>query len=194
VLEGQRALRISRVREMGSRLATLGLPVDVEAIVQSAAARPGTSVGRPQIARAMVQAGHVASMQDAFDQWLANGRPAYQPRTGPSPAAIVDAIHDAGGIASFAHPGVTKRDELIAPLVARGLDAIEVYHSDHGPEDERAYALLAQRLGTLVSGGSDFHGEDPLNPPKPSRTRRSTLGVITLPAAEFAKLEARARR
>jgi hypothetical protein len=179
---------------MGSRLASLGLPVDVEAILQAAAARPGASVGRPQIARAMVQAGHVASMQDAFDQWLATGRPAYQARTGPSPAAIVDAIHDAGGIASFAHPGVTKRDELIAPLVARGLDAIEVYHSDHGPEDERAYALLAQRLGTLVSGGSDFHGEDPLNPPKPSRTRRSTLGVITLPAAEFAKLEARARR
>ena len=62
-------------------------------------------------------------------------------------------------MASFAHPGVTKRDELIAPLVDRGLDAIEVYHSDHTPEDVIEYRGLATRLGVLVTGGSDFHGD-----------------------------------
>ena len=92
------------------------------------------------------------------------------PRTGPSPATIVDTIHQAGGVASIAHPAVTKRDELIAPLVEHGLDAIEVYHSDHSPEAEQIYKAMAKRLGVLVSGGSDFHGEDAtLNP---SRTRR----------------------
>ena len=82
-------------------------------------------------------AGYVESVQDAFEQWLATGQPAYVPRTGPSPATVIEVIHEAGGVASFAHPGVTKRDSLIVTLVDRGLDAIEVYHSDHAPEDEQ---------------------------------------------------------
>jgi 3',5'-nucleoside bisphosphate phosphatase len=192
LLEGQRALRVARVREIGARLAALGLPVDVESVLAGAAARPGSSVGRPQVARELVRAGHVASVQEAFDRWLAAGRPGFMPRTGPSPAAIVDAIHGAGGVASMAHPGVTKRDELIGPLVDRGLDAIEVYHSDHAPEDVEHYAGLARRYGTLVSGGSDFHGEDPAQV-SAYRGRRATLGVVTLPPEALAALEARAR-
>ena len=158
-LEGQRALRVARVREIGIRLSELGMPIDVEPVLQAAADRPGSSVGRPQLARALVAAGYVESVQQAFEQWLATGQPAYVPRTGPSPATAIAVIHDAGGVASFAHPGVTKRDSLIVTLVDRGLDAIEVYHSDHAPEDERAYQQLATRLGVLISGGSDFHGD-----------------------------------
>jgi predicted metal-dependent phosphoesterase TrpH len=182
VLERQRALRIQRVREIAARLSALGVAIDVESVLVAAAARPGSSVGRPQVAREMVRAGHVASVQEAFDAWLATGRPAFIERTGPSPAAIVDAIHGAGGLVSFAHPAVTKRDELIAPLVARGLDAIEVYHSDHPPEAQQKYLEMARRLGVLISGGSDFHGEE---------TRRNLLGQITLPADAFAALESR---
>lgn len=190
VLERQRALRVARVREIGAKLAALGMPIDVESVLLAAAARPGSSVGRPQVARELVRAGYVTSVQDAFDKWLASGRPAFTPRTGPSPAAIVDTIHSAGGVASLAHPAVTKRDELIGPLVERGLDAIEVYHSDHSPEAEQIYKVMAKRLGVLVSGGSDFHGEDPaLNP---SRSTRSTLGVVTLPPSAFAALEQQA--
>ncbi len=137
------------------------MPIDVEGVLLAAAARPGSSVGRPQVARALVRAGHVPSVQDAFDRWLATGRPAFVPRTGPAPADVIETIHGAGGVASFAHPGVTRRDELIGPLVEQGLDAIEVYHSDHTAEDVVAYRGLAVRLGALVSGGSDFHGEDP---------------------------------
>lgn len=192
VLEHQRALRVARVREIGVKLAALGMPIDVESVLLAAAARPGSSVGRPQVARELVRAGYVTTVQDAFDMWLASGRPAFMPRAGPSPAAIVNTIHEAGGVASIAHPAVTKRDELIAPLVAHGMDAIEVYHSDHSPEDQQRYQAMAKRLGALVSGGSDFHGDDPtLNP---VRTRRSVLGVVTLPAGAFTALQDRASR
>jgi predicted metal-dependent phosphoesterase TrpH len=198
-LEGQRALRVSRMREIGARLAVLGMPIDVEALVTAAATRPGSSVGRPQIARALVAAGHVSSVQEAFERWLAAGLPAFVPRTGPSPATVVDVVHAAGGVVSFAHPGVTKRDELIRPLADHGLDAIEVYHSDHKPEDVQEYRGLAQRLGLQVSGGSDFHGDpstqlragpsaSPRTRPS-SRTDRNSLGVVSLPPDAFAALE-----
>lgn len=196
VLVSQRSLRVARVREIATRLASLNMPIDVETVLLSAAARPGSSVGRPQIAREMVAAGHVPSVQDAFDRWLAAGRPAFVPRTGPSPADVIEAIHTAGGLASFAHPGVTKRDELIAPLVESGLDAIEVHHSDHQPEHVATYRALARKLGTLVTGGSDFHGEDPASAHAPARAHRAILGVVTLPAEDFARLRlaATARR
>ncbi len=189
-LERQRGLRLSRVREIGARLATLGLPVDLEGVFASALDRPGSSVGRPQIARALVAAGHVGSVQEAFDKLLATGQPAFVPRTGPSPADVVHIVHQAGGIASLAHPAATKRDDLIGPLADHGLDAIEVYHSDHTPADEREYLNLAIRFNLAVSGGSDFHGDDPS---AGGRSRRSTIGVVALPAEAFATLEARAR-
>jgi predicted metal-dependent phosphoesterase TrpH len=114
---------------------------------------------------------------------------------------VVRFVHEVGGVASMAHPGVTKRDDLIGPLADQGLDAIEVYHSDHTPEDEREYLNLSIRFNLAVSGGSDFHGEDGAKDGggKPSglpdkRARRSTLGVVSLPADAFAALEGRVRR
>jgi len=195
LLVQQRALRVSRVREIADRLAALNMFVDADSVIAAAASRPGASVGRPQLARALVRAGHVESVQQAFDLWLATGRPAFVPRIGPSPAIVIDAIHDAGGVASFAHPGVTMRDDLIAPLIDRGLDAIEVYHSDHTTEDVMEYRNLAIRFNALVSGGSDFHGEDnqPGRPGRPGRRQRSTFGAICLPPEALAALEQRAR-
>lgn len=198
LLVKQRALRVSRVREVAERLAAAGIVLDVEQLLLSTASRPGSSVGRPQVAREMVNAGYVASVQEAFDVWLATGRPGFVPRTGPSPAQVVDAIHDAGGVASMAHPGVTKRDELIAPLVEGGLDAIEVYHSDHDAEAVALYRNLAARLHALVSGGSDFHGEEPPSGKATggrsgagARPQRAVLGAVTLPKADFERLEER---
>ncbi len=185
-LEGQRALRVGRVREIATRLSELGMPVDVEPVLHAAANRPGSSVGRPQLARALVAAGYVESVQQAFDLWLATGKPAFVPRTGPSPAAVIEVIHDAGGVASFAHPGVTKRDSLIVTLVDRGLDAIEAYHSDHPPEVQAEMLALAARLQVCVTGGSDFHGGD----------HRRPIGGVTLPREAFDRLtqQAAARR
>ena len=191
LLLSQRALRVMRVREIANTLASLGMPVDVESVLLAAAARPGSSVGRPQLARELVRAGHVASVQEAFDRWLATGRPAFVPRTGPSPADVVATLHEAGGLASLAHPGVTRRDELIRPMVDHGLDALEVYHSDHTAADVSQYQGLATRLGVLITGGSDFHGDDSQ---KPERIHRSVFGAVTLPPEALAALERTIRR
>lgn len=195
LLVNQRALRVARVREIAARLASLNMFVDVEKVLQSAASRPGSSVGRPQLARELVRTGLVDSVQQAFDLWLASGRPAFVPRSGPTPAAVVETIHAAGGVASMAHPGVTRRDELIAPLIDRGLDAIEVYHSDHTAEDVTVYRGMAARFNVLISGGSDFHGEEPpsARPGRAARPHRATFGVVTLPPDALAALEEKAR-
>jgi predicted metal-dependent phosphoesterase TrpH len=179
MLERQRLVRIARVREIGQRLASLGMPIDTEPVLMAAAARPGSSVGRPQVARELMRAGYVTSVQQAFDLWLATGRPGFVERTGPSPAAVVDAIHAAGGLAAIAHPGATQRDELIEPLIDGGMDAIEVYHTDHSPEAEATYREIARRRAIGMTGGSDFHGEG---------TKRNTVGAVTLPAAAFEQL------
>jgi predicted metal-dependent phosphoesterase TrpH len=179
LLETQRALRVARVREIGARLAKLGIPIDVGKVIDRSAGHSDRSVGRPLLARELIAQGHVASVQEAFDKYLAIGRPAYVPREGRGPGEFVHAVHAAGGLVSFAHPGVTKQDQLIEPLVKEGLDAIEVYHSDHTPEMRDRFLQLARRLGVLVTGGSDFHGDD---------EARRPLGKVSLPADDLVAL------
>lgn len=179
LLEKQRALRVARAREIGARLAKLGMPIDVGRVIDRSAGHSDRSVGRPLIARELMALGHVATVQEAFDKYLAVGQPAYVPREGRGPADFVRAMHAAGGIASFAHPGVTKQDDLIEPLVSEGLDAIEVYHSDHTPDVRERFLQLARRLGVLVTGGSDFHGDD---------EGRRPLGDVVLPIEDLAAL------
>jgi predicted metal-dependent phosphoesterase TrpH len=133
----------------------------------------------------LVAAGHVSSLQEAFDRYLAAGQAAFVPRTGESPAEIVNRIHEAGGIASMAHPGVTKQPAVMVSLVGDGLDAIEVYHSDHTPELQRELLAIAHQHRLLVSGGSDFHGDE---------SRDRPLGRTTLPRSEFERLRAAAVR
>jgi len=141
-------------------------------------------VGRPQIANALLVAGHVRTRDEAFDRFLSVSRPAYVPRIGVPAAAVITLIHDAGGIASLAHPGPDGRDHLIRSLAANGLDALEVTHSDHDAHTEAKYRRLAAELGLAVSGGSDFHGET-------ASHRAVKLGAVTLPADDFMRLRAR---
>lgn len=183
-LDRQRADRIRRVEEMAARLMALGCPIDARPVLADAAR--GRSVGRPQIADALLDAGHVARRDEAFERFLEHGRPAYVPRQGTSPEDVIEIIHAAGGLASLAHPGVTARDHAIPALVAAGLDAIEARHSDHDPAAEERYRALARRLNILVTGGSDFHGE--------AGHRTATLGGVTLPEADYARLRDRASR
>jgi hypothetical protein len=184
-LTRQRGLREERAREIGRRLASLNVPIDMDALLEHARATPGTSIARPWLARALMAAGHVASVQEAFDRFLAAGQPAFVPRVGLSPVEVLDVAHRAGGLVSFAHPGVTKKDHLLEPLAEAGLDAVEIHHSDHLPEVRERYRGLAHTLGLATSGGSDFHGYG---------ETRATLGVVHLPADEFAALEARRAR
>jgi 3',5'-nucleoside bisphosphate phosphatase len=183
-LTAQRLQRIERLRQIGAMLARLGKDIDVETLISNAARTPGASVGRPTIGRALVQLGHVTSLQDAFDRYLGSGRPAFVPRVGPSPADVIAAIHAAGGIASMAHPGLTNQPALVGPMAKAGLDAIEAYHNDHTSEMRDEALALAKRFNLLVSGGSDYHGDD----------ERRPIGVIRLPPADFEALVARANR
>jgi predicted metal-dependent phosphoesterase TrpH len=144
-----------------------------------AAADSRRSIGRPLIARALVEAGYVAGMQEAFDRWLGADCPAFVPRSGAPPAMVVAIIHAAGGIASLAHPGKLRHEPQIAPLVDAGLDAVEVFHPDHDAALIDHYLGVARAFGLLITGGSDFHG-DPARGLEP--------GSVTLPVAEFERL------
>jgi predicted metal-dependent phosphoesterase TrpH len=158
-LEAQRENRLTRVKEIAARLASLGYPVDLDAVLSGTGGRPGRALGRPQIAYAMIAAGYVADIREAFDRWLGHGRPAFVPRDGHPAAAVTAIVHDAGGLVSLAHPGRTRIDGRIASMRSGGLDAIEAFHSDHDPATTSRYLRLAGELGCLVTGGSDFHGD-----------------------------------
>lgn len=177
----QREDRLRRVYEIGARLAELGVPVDLDSIAADAAR--GRSVGRPQMAAALLAAGHVATRNEAFDRFLGADGPAFVPRRGSRPEEVIWIIHSVGGIASLAHPGLTRRDDLLPALAAAGLDALEVRHSDHDAAMETHYRARARALGLAVSGGSDFHGD--------SGHRIGVLGQVTLAAEDFATLRRR---
>jgi len=182
-LSQQREARRVRVRAMGRRLAEAGVPVDVERLLAEAPA--GRAVGRPALAAALVAAGHARAMHEAFDQWLAEGRPAWVPREGPTLREVVDLLHGASGLASLAHPVLYGRDAEIPRWREDGLDALEVWHSEHSTTTSERYLALARTLDLLATGGSDFHGDHPAG-----RVRRCPrlLGKVELPASEFTKL------
>ena len=184
-LAQQRESRFARLTAIAGRLAALGVHVDVAPLIAEARRQGGRSVGRPQVARALVAAGHAADTNDAFERWLGVGRPGFVPRSGAPPGDVIEVIHRAGGLASLAHPGVTAVDARIPALVAAGLDAIEAYHSDHDAAACGRYLALARTHGLLVTGGSDYHG-DPAHGLAP--------GAVTLPAPEWEKLSAWPRR
>jgi predicted metal-dependent phosphoesterase TrpH len=182
-LRVQRGHRVERVRAIGARLAELGMPVDVQPLVERAGQNTGESIGRPLIARLLIDAGYVADSREAFDRWLAHGRPAFVARTGPSPEDVIAVIHGARGLASLAHPALTKIDDRIEALRGTGLDAIEVFHSEHGDAEVERYRRTARELSLLMTGGSDFHG-DPAHGFEP--------GTATLPPPEWQRLRAAA--
>jgi predicted metal-dependent phosphoesterase TrpH len=177
-LERQRRERVRRVTEMGKRLEKLGCPIDVEAILATGAS--GRTVGRPQVADALIRAGFAIDRDDAFARYLEFGGPAFVPRCGASPFDVLAVVHEAGGIVSMAHPGLTRRDDLIPALVGAGLDALEVRHSDHDAATEARYRAMAAALGVLSTAGSDYHGD--------VGRRAGRLGGVTLPATEFEAL------
>ena len=182
--ETQRTSRVQRAREIADRLASLGAPIDIEGLVARAPAGDAKSLARPQIARALVEAGHVGSVQEAFDRFLGDGCPAYLPNAGKSPEEVVAIINRAGGIASLAHPGPLNQDELIPRLAKAGLAALEVYHCAHDESARQRYVELARRHGLAISGGSDYHGE--------GVRRAEFFGRVGLPSEEFAELKKRA--
>ena len=177
----QRQRRIDRIEAMVARLAEHGIVLDVKKILNPDL-DPDASIGRPAIARELVASGHVADTSEAFNRWLVRGRPAFVARVAAEPPEVFGRIHDAGGIVSLAHPGLLERDQWIDAYAASGLDALEAYHSDHDEEDTARYLSMAERLGLLVSGGSDFHGDAAHGGGRP--------GGVTLPRDHYERLRA----
>lgn len=155
------AARVGRARGMVERLRELGVSVtwaQVEALAG------GGVVGRPHIARAMVEAGAIDRPDQAFSaEWIGAGGRAYVSRYAPDPVAAIGLVRAAGGAAVLAHPGAASRagkmsDETIAELAAAGLAGLEVAHPDHDFAERERLGALAARLGLVTSGGSDDHG------------------------------------
>ena len=147
--------RRERMHQMIARLDELGAEVSIDQVDEIAG---DAILGRPHLARALVAAGAVPSVQDAFDRYLHTGGPAHVEMGWPTVADAIDLIHRAGGIAIVAHPGQYDIDEAIPSWVDAGLDGIECIHPQHNRRARRRYAKLAEHHGVLKTASSDFHG------------------------------------
>ena len=174
------AVRQNRIREMVARLNRLKIPLSAEAVFELANCR---APGRPHVARALVAAGHCASLDEAFERFLKRNRPAWVPKFKMSGAEALDLIHQAGGVAVMAHPGLNRTDELIPEMVEAGMDGIECFHTKHSTTTTEHYLELADRYHLLVTGGSDCHG---MNKGKP------LIGTVKVPYQHLETLKARA--
>lgn len=154
-LERFRTARVERAIGMARKLAELGCPLDIDAIL--AASGPG-AVGRPHLARALVEVGSAATVREAFDRYLAFGRPAYLPKMKITPACGIALAHRAGGVAVLAHPAVYPFDIPLEDLVAAGLDGLETSYPSWDSQTTAHWRGLARRYRLLETGGSDYHG------------------------------------
>jgi len=177
-----RTARELRARKIVERLNSLGISVDYEAVMTEAA---GGSVGRPHVARAMIRAGAVRDSREAFDKFLAAGRPAFIPKERLEIRDAIEITHAAGAIAIWAHPGADGRRARVEPLVQMGLDGVEVRHPSHNAEDVKRLTALADFFGIVCSGGSDWHG---------AREGARTIGCMHVPSEWLAKQDAAAAK
>jgi predicted metal-dependent phosphoesterase TrpH len=156
-LAGQRNARVDRLHLIIDKLRELGVPID-EQIAPALAS--GEAVGRPHIARAMVAAGYVATVQEAFDKWIDRNGPAYVPRQGMKSRAAIDAIIDAHGIPVLAHyPAAPEQPTLIKLVTDWGIRGLEVYYRRFTLQTVQLMEELCGERGLLATGGSDYHGD-----------------------------------
>jgi predicted metal-dependent phosphoesterase TrpH len=141
---------------MVERLRELGYPVSIERVREIAGEG---ALGRPHVARALIEIGAVDSLNAAFDTFLGHGRPAFVDKQRFRIDEVVELVHGAGGISSIAHPTVyPDHRRLVKELLDAGIDGIETRHPDVDPENRDYYERLASDRGLFVTGGSDDHG------------------------------------
>ncbi|PIU67271.1 MAG: phosphatase [Armatimonadetes bacterium CG07_land_8_20_14_0_80_40_9] len=147
--------RLSRAEKIIKKLNQLGVKISLKGVLQIAGEG---SLGRPHIAKAIVQAGYTNDEKEAFKKYINRDKPAYVPHDKITPFAAISLLLGAGGIPVLAHPNLNLKDEIIPELVRAGLKGIEVYCPAHNQEQTLHYKRIAKRFNLLVSGGSDFHG------------------------------------
>jgi predicted metal-dependent phosphoesterase TrpH len=178
--------RLGRLAGVLAKLAELGVSVSEADVMAQVGDSP--SVGRPHIADALIKAGHVRDRQEAFDRFLADGGPAHVHRYTIEVDRGIDLVHEAGGLAVIAHPWGRGREYVLPSSVLEelvrdhGLDGIEVDHQDHDSETRQRLRTLADDLGLLATGASDYHGMGKLD---------HELGCNTTDPAVFKELQRR---
>lgn len=179
-----RGEREKRMRLMVERVAALGLSCTFDDVVRASG---GENLGRPHLARVLVEKGHVRDVREAFDRWIGAGKPGYVERYRLTAEEAIALVRRAGGTATVAHPAVhgLGRAEL-SHLKEQGLAGLEVHHPDHPPQTRARLADLARELDLVPTAGSDYHGE--LIAPG----RR--LGMVQMSREDLERLRARAAR
>jgi 3',5'-nucleoside bisphosphate phosphatase len=178
--------RLGRLAGVLAKLAELGVPVGEADVMAQVGDSP--SVGRPHIADALIKAGHVRDRQEAFDRFLADGGPAHVHRYTIEVDRGIDLVHEAGGLAVIAHPWGRGREYVLPSSVLETLvrdhrlDGIEVDHQDHDSETRERLRVLADALGLLATGASDYHGVGKLD---------HDLGCNTTDPAVFNEMQQR---
>ncbi|GGC88061.1 metal-dependent phosphoesterase [Tersicoccus solisilvae] len=180
-VEASRASRLTRAERMVDLLAE-DYPIDWPTVQRFVA--PGSTVGRPHIADALVDAGIVQTRSEAFDRMLHPRAGYYVGHHAPDPAHVVELVRRAGGVPVFAHPLASERGRVVAEdvfdaMVDAGLAGLEVDHRDNPPSSRRWLREYADRHGLLVTGSSDYHGDG-----KPNRLGEHTTDPAVLAAIE----------
>jgi predicted metal-dependent phosphoesterase TrpH len=177
-----RTARRDRAERIVTALNTLGVPVTLDAVMVQAA---DGAIGRPHIARALIAGGWVRDSREAFDRYLGFRKPAFVPKHTLGLAEAIRLVHSAGGLAVLAHPGGAGTLAWLEALAGMGLDGVEVRHPGHSAEDVARLATLADHLGMVPSGGSDWHG---------AMTGGRVLNVMRVPYAWLERQRERADR
>jgi predicted metal-dependent phosphoesterase TrpH len=172
-------VRQNRIHEMVACINKLGVPLKADDVFALANCK---SPGRPHVARAMVKAGLVSNLDEAFERFLKKNRPAWVPKAKMSALEGIELIHQAGGLAVMAHPGLNRTDEIIPALVDAGLDGVECFHTKHSTATAGRYLEIADKYNLLVTGGSDCHGFSKNKP---------LIGTVKLPYEHVEKLKSR---
>jgi predicted metal-dependent phosphoesterase TrpH len=180
-----RSKRESRAVEMVSRLQGMGVDLTLDDVLAESG---GGAVGRPHVGRALIRAGAVRGLNEAFDRYIGRGKAAYVPKDLPALADVCALVHRAGGLTSAAHLKDRGTRACLRRFQDAGLDAIETRHPSHQPEVRAALTDLALELGLLRTGGSDWHGDGLAG------ESHGTMGSQSVPAEWLDVLEGKLRR
>jgi hypothetical protein len=184
------AARKARNTEIVARLRDAGIDISIDEVLEEA----GTgAIGRPHVAAVLVRKGVVDTIDEAFERWLAKGRPAYVERKRLGPEEAIDLAHASGAVTSLAHPGSLGLDDValelfVSRLAAAGLDGLECEYARYSPEQRAVYRAVAMRHHLVATGGSDYHGAY-----KPDLSVGVGRGDLAVPDDVVAQLEARRR-
>lgn len=177
-LKGLRDSRLERGRRIVAKLAGMGIEVDFKRVLELA---DGGAVGRPHVAQAMLERGHINTLKDAFTKYIGRSGPAYVPRKKVSPLEAVILVAKAGGLPVLAHPAdVPRLEDFVVRLRKAGIVGMEVYYNGYAPDTVSRMQVLAAKYDLIPCGGSDYHG--------PGGTVGTEIGSVDVPRESIERL------